>query len=176
MQDDRSERVRRVQGLYEEVIARVIEGLRRDVRAEGLDESVLEELKQVGCNRSPPHAFVCLVSILQRCMCFVHHWCVQRWYEKLQSSGALAGGGAGNLVSTIGGGRALAPPQYAPPPQATHVETSVGKRRGGASEDGGDHVACTLAESAAGLPRGSDLYGSEPVHDGVPDAKIVRVT
>ena len=40
-------RTRRVATLYDEVINRTIESLRADVRAEGLDESVLEELKRV---------------------------------------------------------------------------------------------------------------------------------
>ena len=42
-----SARLARVQTLYEEVIDKVVEGLRDEMMLEGLDESALEELKTV---------------------------------------------------------------------------------------------------------------------------------
>ena len=48
-------RTRRVASLYDEVINRTIESLRADVRAEGLDESVLEELKRVRAIKNASH-------------------------------------------------------------------------------------------------------------------------
>jgi hypothetical protein len=54
-------RLRRVSALYDEVINRTIESLRIDAQADGLDDSVLVELKRVRkyATAPPPHTHVC---------------------------------------------------------------------------------------------------------------------
>ena len=108
-------RTRRVASLYDEVINRTIESLRADVRAEGLDESVLEELKRVRTIKTPrtekylrpprlrePSLCVALsvdAGVRMRAL-------TQRTYQKLRDTGTLAGGAADAADAAA----ALAPP------------------------------------------------------------------
>ena len=67
---------RGVAGIYDEIITAVIESLKKDAQQDGIDENLLDQLKQ-------------------------------KWWDKLQSSGTLAGAAAtSGLVSRVGGGAA----------------------------------------------------------------------
>lgn len=44
---EETQRRRKVAQLYEDVIGRVVEGLREDCKAEGMDENILDDFKKV---------------------------------------------------------------------------------------------------------------------------------
>jgi hypothetical protein len=161
-------RQRRVAALYDEVIERVIESLRADVQTDGLEPSVLDELKQVRARRLERAAQLRLTtrSVAR----------AQRWYEKLRDRGTLAGGAAAasGLVSAVGAGTVMMAQQYMVPsaeerapllrrPPKRRAPELVGPGQGMAS--------AALTNIAAGVPRGADLYST--VVDGEPDERIV---
>jgi hypothetical protein len=126
---------RGVAGIYDEIITAVIESLKKDAQQDGIDENLLDQLKQ-------------------------------KWWDKLQSSGTLAGAAAtSGLVSRVGGGAALMPPQYAPPepvPRRRHPAPPANPQTSTGS--------AAISNLSAGVPRGADLY--TVVHDGEPEARI----
>lgn len=106
----------------------------------------------------------------------------QRWYEKLKSSGALAGGAAATsgIVSRVGAGQAIIAAQYAPPPVDTTAADVVFER---ITQDKGEPPAPpkTAADGsglATGVPRGAHLYSlasdQQPIRrfDGRPAARM----
>ena len=80
---------RGVAGIYDEIITAVIESLKKDAQQDGIDENLLDQLKQ-------------------------------KWWDKLQSSGTLAGD----------------PPRSGPTPRPQKMSGRSGRVGGGRHEDG----------------------------------------
>ena len=136
---------------------KVIARLRPEVRADGLDETLLEGLKQrrMGKLRSAGAFTSCNVS--------------------------QPGSSNSGLVSMVGAGQSIVAMQYAAPP-----DDAVAAERGRASNKRPRPDPLPVAPVAplpadvhlsAGLPRGAALYGTgalcaAAVHDGTPAAQI----
>ena len=138
-------RLQRVAALYKDIMDRVVEGIRPDVRADGLDESVLVELRR--------------------------RWQAKLDASGVLTAGEASRG----LVNTVGAGQSIVAAQYAAPAVPVERSTTAQRARQSEQPTvhapitgAGVNIAANLS---AGVPRGAVHYGTA-VHDGAPEVKM----
>jgi hypothetical protein len=177
-------RIERVKALYEDVIHNVVEGLREDMILEGLDESALQQIKQVrACMRrwytTRSHFEPVSVDHARSSDA------LQLWTDKLRKSGVLTmPAEPGTILRSIGGGQSVQPPQYTLQESVAASATSAGVERlppQPTPRAPAPMPGQAVAAESLGMPSGSDMYAPAtqleaiaPMDRGAPPTRIVR--